>query len=145
MPDVESLAALSVSTEDLSGRLRESGLRVTRPRLLVLEMLGRTRNHLSVDQLVDELRECGTPLPRGSVYGIVEALVERGLLAQAELGPGPARYELDRGEDHCHFICSACGHAQDIPLQLPNEIELAVSGRIDSVQLVLRGLCANCL
>jgi Fe2+ or Zn2+ uptake regulation protein len=134
-----------VTLLDLTQRLRESGLRVTRPRLLVLEMLGRTRNHLSVDELVSELHTCGTPLPRGSVYGIVEALVEHGLLAQAELGPGPARYELDRGEQHCHFICSACGDTQDIPAPTFQEPSLPVDGRVDSVQLVLRGICSSCL
>ena len=135
---------------DLTQRLRDSGLRVTRPRLLVLEMLGRTRNHLSVDERVVELGSLGTPLPRGSVYGIVEALVEHGLLAQAELGPGPARYELDRGEQHCHFICSLCGLTQDVPAPgaeggLPLNMGIRVDGRVDSIQLVLRGLCSDCL
>ena len=60
-------------------RLRAVGLRATRPRRLVLALLEELGGHRSVDELAARLQDQGTPLPRPSIYNIVEALVAAGL------------------------------------------------------------------
>lgn len=101
-------------SETLSARLRKAHLRATHPRLLVLQLLQEIGGHRTIDELVHELQERGTPLPRSSVYKVIATLVERGLVMQADAGPGHALYEVSVAWHH-HFVCVACGIVVDIP------------------------------
>ena len=134
-----------VNTETFSERLRDSGLKATRPRLLVLETLAGLGGHHSVDEVVAELDRRGTPLPRGSVYGVMDALVNRGLVTQADAGPGRALYELHEHPHH-HFVCSHCGRVQDVPAEwAANLSQPQFDGQIEHAQVIFRGLCRDCL
>ena len=64
--------------QDNANLLREAGLRVTRPRLLVLDLLRSTPGHHSADDIGTLLAEKSTPLPRASVYNVASALVDCG-------------------------------------------------------------------
>ncbi len=127
--------------------LRAHGLRATRPRLLVLDLLQAVRGHFSADEIVELLVERGTPIPRASVYNVVGALVDCGLLTMITVGPGSARYES--GEIwHHHFVCKVCGEITDVacsvgekPCLEPQEIP----GKVDEAQITFRGVCHGCL
>lgn len=101
-------------SENLSARLRKVHLRATHPRMLVLQLLQEIGGHRSIDELVRELQERGTPLPRSSVYKVIATLVERELVMLADAGPGHALYEVSVAWHH-HFVCVACGTVVDIP------------------------------
>ena len=125
-------------------RLRDSGLKATRPRTLVLEAFESLGGHHSVDDIVAWLQEKGRPLPRGSVYGVVEALSDKGLLKLADAGPGRALYELPQKEHH-HFICQQCEKIFDV--ELPQDFpwpQLDGAASISQAQIVFRGVCREC-
>lgn len=61
----------------LNDRLRQAGLKTTRPRLLVLSLLQELGGHRSIDDLIRGLKARGTPLPRASVYNVIAVLVNR--------------------------------------------------------------------
>ncbi len=130
----------------LAEQLRSVGLRATRPRLLVMAALHESDAHISTDDLVDWLAERGTPLPRGSVYNVVGALVSRGLMMVTDIGPGRAIYELaDRW--HHHFVCRSCGQIQDVECvvgERPCLDQADVVGEVDEAQIIFRGLCGAC-
>lgn len=130
----------------LAERLREAGLRVTRPRLLVLGLLDTEGGHLSVDEVARRLAERRTPLQRGSVYNVLQDLLAAGLVMEASAGAGPSRFEV-AGEWHHHFVCERCGLLADVPCRaestpcidradLPGEARLAL--------VTFRGVCADC-
>jgi Fur family ferric uptake transcriptional regulator len=129
----------------LADRLREAGLRVTQPRLLVLGLL-EEGGHLSVDDVARRLGQRGTPLQRGSVYHVLRDLLGAELVMEAGAGAGPSRFEV-AGEFHHHFVCESCGTLADVPCQaestpcidrsdLPGEARLAL--------VTFRGVCTAC-
>lgn len=131
---------------DAGARLRAAGLRVTRPRRLVLELLQRLGGHRGVDELARALRVRGTPLPRGSVYNVVSALVAAGLVTLTNAGPGRALYELAERRHH-HFVCRRCGRILDVPCLAgrrpclrPAELDVEV----EEAQVIFRGRCRAC-
>lgn len=128
---------------DFANRLREAGLRATRPRQLVLTAFAELAGHHSVDEVVAWLRQHGHPLPRGSVYVIVGDLTSGGLLQMADAGPGAALYEL-YSHDHSHFVCDSCGAIYDVPTEDFELPPLEFVTRVTRVQVVIRGLCQSC-
>ena len=128
---------------DTAQRLRDVGLKATRPRQLVLEAFAQLQGHHSVDEVVAWLRDRGEPLQRGSVYGVVEALTTKGLLQLADAGPGAALYEIYH-HDHSHFVCEKCRAIFDVRLEALDLPKLEFADRVTRVQLVIRGVCRNC-
>ena len=143
---MDASGAAIIDDQGLAQRLRATGLRATRPRLLVLEVLQEKGPHLSTDELVEALRARGSPLPRGSVYNVVGALATHGLMMVTDIGPGRALYELaDRW--HHHFVCRTCGLIEDVecvvglkPCLDPGRI----NGEVDEAQVIFRGICTRC-
>ena len=134
-------------TLTIKDRLRRAGLKVTRPRMLVLSLLQELGGHHSIEAIVQELKERGTPLPRASVYNNIAILLSRGLVMLADAGPGPALYELYTSWHH-HFVCTNCGMIVDIPCikgEKPCLLPDWVPGVVEEAQILFRGLCTDCL
>lgn len=134
-------------TSDSAAGLREAGLRVTRPRLAVLETLGELGGHRSADELVAALRDRGRPLPRSSVYNVLDDLSARGLVMRAELGPGRERFEAGTAWHH-HLVCRACGSIVDVPCPAGRRpcLQPELTGaRIERAEVVYHGLCPACV
>lgn len=127
--------------------LRTVGLRATRPRLEVLRFLRDAGGHHSADEIVGLLRQRAVSLPRASVFGIVDALSNAGLIRVATTGPGRTLYEW-AGEAHHHFLCRVCNTVYDVPCRsgaTPCLGEQDLPGRLEEAQIVFRGVCKNCL
>jgi Fe2+ or Zn2+ uptake regulation protein len=130
----------------LAGRLRKAGLRATRPRLLAYRALAELGGHRSVDEVVMELRRRGQPLPRTSVYNVVEALRLAGVVMGADAGPGRALYEVATTRHH-HFVCRVCADVIDVPCVVGHAPCLEAGGDAgtpDEAQVIFRGLCKAC-
>lgn len=137
---IDEITALEV-------RLHSAGLKVTRPRLRVLHLLQKLGGHRSIDELLKALEASGTPLPRASVYNVIDVLVKRGLVMLADAGPGPALYEVSVTWHH-HFVCIVCGRVIDIPCVIGEKPCLMpdwVPGTIEETQIIFRGRCTDCL
>jgi Fur family ferric uptake transcriptional regulator len=144
-PAPGSLAALSGDLV-LAARLRKAGLRATRPRLLTYRALADLGGHRSVDEVVVELRRRAQPLPRTSVYNVVEALRLAGVVMGADAGPGRALYEVATTKHH-HFVCRACAEVIDVPCVTGETPCLEAGGDAgvpDEAQVIFRGLCKAC-
>lgn len=127
-------------------RIQAAGLRATRPRVLILELLERRRGHSSADEVAENLDAAGTALPRATVYNVLGDLSERGLVMTADAGPGRALYEVaDRW--HHHFVCRRCEAIIDVECGVGDKpcLDAAVPGAVvDEAQVIYRGLCAEC-
>jgi Fur family ferric uptake transcriptional regulator len=131
----------------VTDRLREAGLRATRPRVLVLSVLRDVGGHRSVDEIVKLLDRRGESIPRMSVYNVVADLTDASIVMCADAGPGRALYEAADGWHH-HFVCRACGRVEDVPcarghkpcMQPPASLDFYV----DEAQVIFRGICAEC-
>ena len=119
----------------------------TRPRLAVLSVLRELGGHHSVDGLVALLGHRGMRVTRMTVYNVVAALWEAGLLMRADAGPGRALYEAGDIWHH-HFVCRRCGEVFDLPCVVGGKPCIEVTseriGRLDEAQIIFRGLCSQC-
>jgi Fe2+ or Zn2+ uptake regulation protein len=128
-------------------RLREANLKATRPRLLILSLLHELKGHYSADDLAEILQERQTPLPRASVYNSLDALLNRGLVMMADVGPGRALYEEGTAWHH-HFVCIVCGDVVNIPCvkgEKPCLTPESAPGVVEEAQVIFRGRCHDCL
>ncbi|MEV6670021.1 Fur family transcriptional regulator [Streptomyces sp. NPDC051162] len=135
------------TAKDTAARLREAGLRVTRPRLAVTEALRGMGGHRTADEVHAHLAEQGVVLPRTSVYNALRALAGPGVVLRADVGPGAAVYEFTDTWHH-HFVCAECGRVSDVPCLVGAKPCLTVGddvGEVDEAQIIFRGTCRHCL
>ena len=93
--------------------LRAAGLRVTRPRLAVLDVL-RAGGHLDVEEITARVRQRLDSVSVQAVYDILAALSRAGLARRIEPAGSPARYEARVGDNHHHLVCRGCGTIADV-------------------------------
>ncbi|HWB35618.1 MAG TPA: Fur family transcriptional regulator, partial [Rugosimonospora sp.] len=93
--------------------LRARGLRVTRPRLAVLEVLA-SGGHLDVDEIATRVRARLDSVSTQAVYDVLSALARAGLARRIEPAGSPARYEARAGDNHHHVVCRGCGTVADV-------------------------------
>lgn len=85
--------------------LRKAGLKVTHPRLRILELLERTRQrHMTAEDIYRQLLEHGDEIGLATVYRVLTQFEAAGLVLKHNFEGGHAVYELDRGEHHDHMV-----------------------------------------
>ena len=130
--------------EDL---LRDRGLRVTRPRMAVLEVLGQG-GHLDVDQITKRVRERLASVSTQAVYDVLGALSRAGLARRVEPAGSPALYEARVGDNHHHIVCRGCGIIADVDCALGDAPCLDPSQvygfEVDEAEVTFWGLCPTC-
>ncbi|MBN1172334.1 MAG: transcriptional repressor, partial [Micromonosporaceae bacterium] len=94
--------------------LRTRGLRVTQPRLAVLQVLSEHRGHLDVDEIATLVRSRLRSVSTQAIYDVLSALSRVGLARRIEPAGSPARFELMAADNHHHVVCRGCGQIADI-------------------------------
>jgi Fur family ferric uptake transcriptional regulator len=85
--------------------LRKAGLKVTHPRMRILELLERTRpRHMTAEDIYRQLLENGEEIGLATVYRVLTQFEAAGLVLKHNFEGGHAVYELDRGEHHDHMV-----------------------------------------
>jgi len=91
--------------------LKKAGLKVTLPRLKILEILERTQTrHLSAEDLYKELLEVGEDIGLATVYRVLTQFESAGLVTRHNFEGGHAVFELDEGKHHDHMVCVESGN-----------------------------------
>lgn len=135
---------------DVSGGdelLRSVGLRITRPRLAVLDVLA-AGGHLEVDEITRRVRDRIDSVSTQAVYDVLGALSRAGLARRIEPAGSPARYEARTGDNHHHVVCRGCGAVADVdctvgsaPCLDPNTTH---GFEVDEAEVTFWGLCPSC-
>lgn len=93
-----------------SNNLRDVGLKVTQPRMRILELLEDHRHkHMTADDLYRTLLESGEDIGLATVYRVLGQFEAAGLVVKHNFEGGQAFYELDSGEHHDHLVCVETG------------------------------------
>ena len=95
------------------GRVKGFGFRLTLGRDAVLDVLSRTEDHLSAEDIYIRVHETYPAIGLTSVYRTLDMLVNIGLVYKFDFGDGRARFELAEGpkgkDHHHHLVCTGCG------------------------------------
>lgn len=128
-------------------QLRSRGLRVTRPRLAVLEILA-GGGHLEVEEITALVRERLESVSVQAIYDVLGALARAGLARRIEPAGSPARYEARTGDNHHHVVCRGCGMMADVDCavgEAPCLDPSATHGfELDEAEVTFWGLCPAC-
>ena len=128
-------------------RLRSAGLRVTRPRLAVLDVL-HDGGHLDVDEIATRVRGRIESVSTQAVYDVLGALSRAGLARRIEPAGSPARYEARVGDNHHHVVCRGCGEIADIDCAIGEapclDPDTARGYQVDEAEVTFWGLCPGC-
>ena len=90
--------------------LRKAGLKVTLPRLKILEILENSTNrHLSAEDIYKELIDSGEEIGLATVYRVLTQFEGAGLVTRHNFEGGHSVFELDQGEHHDHMVCVETG------------------------------------
>ena len=94
--------------------IQEQGLKTTRQRNTIVAVFFRLRGHISVEELLVEVKKVNPRIGYATVYRTLHLLVESGLVEERRFGDGLARYEGHSDvEHHDHMICLECGQISE--------------------------------
>ena len=136
---------------NLSGVLKAKGIRLTRQRQILLELIDRTGGHLDAEQLFRLAKQKDPKLNRVTVYRTLKMLKQGGLVDELDLMHWEGEqhyYETRSKREHAHVICLRCGRVEEFfgdPLQrLRRQIESHFGFQILLARTEVGGYCAHC-
>ena len=94
--------------------LRKAGLKITLPRLKILEILENASNrHLSAEDIYKDLLDSGEEIGLATVYRVLTQFEAAGLVTRHNFEGGHSVFELDDGEHHDHMVCVETGEVTE--------------------------------
>jgi Fur family ferric uptake transcriptional regulator len=110
--------------------LRKAGLKITLPRLKILEILENASNrHLSAEDIYKELLDSGEEIGLATVYRVLTQFEAAGLVTRHNFEGGHSVFELDDGEHHDHMVCVETGEVIEFTSQEIERLQREVAER----------------
>ena len=129
--------------------LKSTGLKATLPRLKILEIFQKgDQRHMTAEDVFRVLLEERSDIGLATVYRVLMQFEQAGLLVRSNFDGGKAIYELDEGQHHDHFVCTACGKVEeffDPEIEKRQQIIAKAKGWVvRDHTMALYGHCAEC-
>jgi len=94
--------------------IRKAGLKVTLPRVKILELLEHSdQRHVSAEDVYKMLLDKSEEIGLATVYRVLTQFEAAGLVTRHNFEGGHAVFELDRGKHHDHIVCVVCGKVEE--------------------------------
>jgi len=152
-PRVSSGERLNAHTEPgrLRSALERSGVRLTRQRRVLLEVMDQAERHLTADAILERAQKIDPRVHRVTVYRTLEMLKKRGLLDELDLlhihGHGHY-YESHGPRDHIHVACLRCGKVREVESELFEQLKRQIAQdtgiKITVSRAEIGGYCESC-
>ena len=134
-----------------SGELRKAGLKVTLPRMKILEILetNETR-HMSAEDVYKVLLGAKEEIGLATVYRVLTQFEAAGLVTRHHFEGGHSVFELNEGHHHDHIVCNQCGRVVEFVEETIERCQEAVAKKAGFVihdhSLIIYGDCTrnNC-
>ena len=125
--------------------IQDRRLNTTAQREAIVEQFLRTREHVSIDELLLKVRKRQPKVGYATVYRTLKLLVDSGLAIERQFGDGQARYEVV-GDHHDHLICVKCGLILEFEDDEIERLQESIADRLGGFKVVrhrheLYGLC----
>ena len=129
--------------------LKKAGLKVTLPRIKILQILENAReHHFSAEDVYRVLLESGQDIGLATVYRVLTQFEEAGLVVRHNFEEGRSVFELDSGAHHDHLVCVKCGKVKEFVDPVIEERQQQVAKEfgytITDHHLNIYGICAAC-
>jgi Fur family ferric uptake transcriptional regulator len=130
-------------------QLREAGLKVTGPRLKILQLLEQaTTQHLSAEDIYKALLESGEDIGLATVYRVLTQFEAADLVKRQNFEGGYSVFELNQGSHHDHLVCIKCGRVDEFVDKIIERRQRAVAKRaayqMTDHSLIIYGVCCLC-
>lgn len=137
--------------ESIKSSLKERGIRLTRQRQILLDLIDTSGQHLDAEQLYQMARSKDPKLNRVTVYRTLKLLKETGLVDELDLmhfEGDQHYYETRMKAEHAHVICLQCGKVEEFfgePLQnLRKQVEASLAYEVFVSRTEIGGYCPHC-
>ena len=135
--------------EAFSDYIAKQGLKNTPQRRLIVDVFFKSGEHLSTEELYDQVRAVDEGVGQATVYRTLKLLCEANLAREMHFGDGTARYEpIADDSHHDHLICTACGRNQEFVDEDIERRQEELAARygfvLTSHRMYLYGVCDNC-
>jgi len=129
--------------------LRRAGLKVTLPRMKILQMLESSETrHLSAEDVYKALLESNNDIGLATVYRVLTQFEAAGLVERHQFDGNHAVFELRQESHHDHLVCTRCGTVEefvdDTIEELQHSIAKARGFTLTDHSLIMYGECASC-
>ncbi|RMG54076.1 MAG: ferric iron uptake transcriptional regulator [Gammaproteobacteria bacterium] len=129
--------------------LKKAGLKVTLPRMKILEILQNSeKKHLSAEDIYKLLLEAGEEIGLATVYRVLTQFEAANLVTRHHFEGGQAVFELEQGEHHDHLVCIKCGKVEEFLNETIESCQQKIADnagyRITDHALIIYGVCPDC-
>ena len=130
--------------------LRNAGLKVTLPRVKILQILENQINerHLTAEQVYKILLSEDEEIGLATVYRVLTQFEAAGLVSRHHFEGGNSVFELDNGSHHDHILCMKCGKVDEFADEVIEARQKEIAEKLGYVLtdhgLYLYGFCAQC-
>ncbi len=132
-----------------SSELRKAGLKVTLPRMKILDILETTSSrHQSAEDVYKALLETGEDIGLATVYRVLTQFEAAGLVNRHHFEGGHSVFELNEGSHHDHILCVKCGKVDEFIDDTIEKRQKAIAAdlgyELTDHCLYMYGICKDC-
>jgi len=132
-----------------SADIKKAGLKVTLPRIKILEIMEKSSTrHLSAEDVYKHLLEEGEEVGLATVYRVLTQFETAGLVTRHHFDEGHSVFELNQGAHHDHIVCVKCGLVEEFVdetiEQRQKDIAAKAGFEITDHCLYIYGVCGAC-
>ena len=132
-----------------SSDLRKAGLKVTLPRMKILDILeGSDARHQSAEDVYKILLETGEDIGLATVYRVLTQFESAGLVKRHHFEGGHSVFELNQGDHHDHILCVKCGRVDECVDEIIEQHQKDIAARLGYELtdhcLYMYGICSGC-
>ncbi|OGT44534.1 MAG: transcriptional repressor [Gammaproteobacteria bacterium RIFCSPHIGHO2_12_FULL_38_11] len=130
--------------------LKRAGLKITAPRLKILELLENAKpHHVSAESIYQQLKEQNNDVSLATVYRVLTQFETAGLIRRHNFEGGFSVFEIEQGHHHDHMVCERCGAVKEFFDELIEKRQADIareSGfQITEHHHTIYGICRNCM
>ncbi|HYQ71716.1 MAG TPA: ferric iron uptake transcriptional regulator [Gammaproteobacteria bacterium] len=132
-----------------SSELRKAGLKVTLPRVKILDILENSDSrHHSAEDVYKALLETGEDIGLATVYRVLTQFESAGLVKRHHFEGGQSVFELNEGSHHDHILCVKCGRVDEFVDEVIEKHQKAIAAELGYEMTdhcpYMYGICSAC-
>ncbi|HEX6928324.1 MAG TPA: ferric iron uptake transcriptional regulator [Gammaproteobacteria bacterium] len=129
--------------------LRKAGLKVTLPRMKILEILEKSaQRHMSAEDMYKALLDSGEEIGLATVYRVLTQFEDAGLVTRHHFEGGHSMFEMNEGDHHDHILCVKCGRVDEFVdegiEERQEQIAKEAGYEMTDHSLYIYGICPDC-